>query len=160
MVATFWATSGKRLATFVSTFLAALKTVLSNNGHLHVRYLDARYSAIFTLKGLVQRSACLSQDLGVGYSNAIFFNVGPPKEDIFFTTFYGLYFSHLHITYYKLPLRAASMYCFHLLFCTCNGLDVNLNRASIMPKSVLRYELDKGQYFGLETSFTQSCFPK
>ena len=26
-----------------------------------------------------------------------------------------------------------------------------------MPKSVLRYELDKSQYLGLETSFTQSC---
>ena len=28
-----------------------------------------------------------------------------------------------------------------------------------MPKSVLCYELDKGQYFDPETSFTQSCFP-
>ena len=28
-----------------------------------------------------------------------------------------------------------------------------------MPKSVLPYELDKGQYFDPETSFTQSCFP-
>ena len=28
-----------------------------------------------------------------------------------------------------------------------------------MPKSVLRYELDKGQYFDPETSYTQSCFP-
>ena len=28
-----------------------------------------------------------------------------------------------------------------------------------MPKSVLCYELDKDQYFDLETSFTQSCFP-
>ena len=28
--------------------------------------------------------------------NWIFFYVGPLKEDIFLTTFYGLYFSHLH----------------------------------------------------------------
>ena len=30
----------------------------------------------------------------------VFFNVGPHMEDIFLTTFYGLYFSH-HYTYYK-----------------------------------------------------------
>ena len=28
-----------------------------------------------------------------------------------------------------------------------------------MPKSVLRYELDKSQYLVLETSFNQSFFP-
>ena len=28
-----------------------------------------------------------------------------------------------------------------------------------MPKSVLCYFLDKGQYFNLESVFTQSCFP-
>ena len=42
----------------------------------------------------------------------------------------------------------------------CNGLDVGMNRTSSVPKSVLRYVLDKGQYFYLETSFTQSCFQK
>ena len=39
----------------------------------------------------------------------------------------------------------------------CNGLNVKLNRTSSMSKSVLSYELDKGQYLGLETPFTQSC---
>ena len=34
-----------------------------------------------------------------------------------------------------------------------------MNRTSSAPKSVLRYVLDKGQYFNLETSFTQSCSP-
>ena len=33
-----------------------------------------------------------------------------------------------------------------------------MNKTSSMPKSILRYELDKGQYFDLETTFTQSCF--
>ena len=28
----------------------------------------------------------------------IFYNVGPPKESIFLTTIYGLYFSHDYIT--------------------------------------------------------------
>ena len=28
-----------------------------------------------------------------------------------------------------------------------------------MPKSVLYYVLDKGQYFDLESVFTHSCFP-
>ena len=28
-----------------------------------------------------------------------------------------------------------------------------------MPKSVLRYDMGKGQYFDLETSFTQFSFP-
>ena len=28
-----------------------------------------------------------------------------------------------------------------------------------MPKSVLCYELNKGQYFDPEISFNQSCFP-
>ena len=37
----------------------------------------------------------------------LYFNVGPPQEDIFLTAFYGLYFSH-HYTYseflpYKRP---------------------------------------------------------
>ena len=32
------------------------------------------------------------------------------------------------------------------------------NRTSGKPKSVLRYELDKGHYLDPETSFTQSCF--
>ena len=41
----------------------------------------------------------------------------------------------------------------------CNGLNVEMNRTSSNPKSVLGYVLDKGQYFHLETSFTQSCFP-
>ena len=40
----------------------------------------------------------------------------------------------------------------------CNGLG-KLNRTFGMPKSVLIYVLDKGQYFDLETVFTQSCFP-
>ena len=30
---------------------------------------------------------------------SIFFYVGPPKEDIFLTTFYGLYFSHHMVTF-------------------------------------------------------------
>ena len=35
-----------------------------------------------------------------------FFNVGPPKESIFLTTFYGLYFSHhLHI-YRQSPVKS------------------------------------------------------
>ena len=34
-----------------------------------------------------------------------------------------------------------------------------MNRTSNMPKSFLRYELDKGQYSDVETSFTQSSFP-
>ena len=34
-----------------------------------------------------------------------------------------------------------------------------IKKTSSLPKSVLRYVLDKGQYFDLETSFTQSCFP-
>ena len=39
----------------------------------------------------------------------------------------------------------------------CNGLNVNLNRTSSVPKSVLRYELDKGQ----DRNFFQSIlFPK
>ena len=29
-----------------------------------------------------------------------------------------------------------------------------------MQKSVLRYELDNGQYFDPETSFTKYCYPK
>ena len=33
-----------------------------------------------------------------------FFNVGPPKEDIFLTTFYSLYFNQ-HGTYYRLQFR-------------------------------------------------------
>ena len=33
-----------------------------------------------------------------------------------------------------------------------------MNSTSSVPKSVLRYELDKG-YFNPETSFTQLCFP-
>ena len=44
-----------------------------------------------------------------------FFYVDPPKEDIFLTTFYGLYFSLSYtITYYELTAgasEAASMYC-------------------------------------------------
>ena len=40
----------------------------------------------------------------------------------------------------------------------CNGFDV-MNRTSRVPKSVLRYVLDKGPYFDLETVFIQSCFP-
>ena len=47
-------------------------------------------------------------------SSNTFFIVVPPKEDIFLTTFYGLYFSLSYtITYYKFPagpLRAASIY--------------------------------------------------
>ena len=49
------------------------------------------------------------------HPKVIFFNVGPLKEDIFLSTFYGLHFSHLTHTYYKLPagpLRAA----FHIIF--------------------------------------------
>ena len=34
-----------------------------------------------------------------------------------------------------------------------------MNRTSRVPKSVLRYVLDKSQYFNLESVFTQSCFP-
>ena len=41
----------------------------------------------------------------------------------------------------------------------CNRLYVNEQDLHRMPKSVLRYDLDKGQYFDLETSSTQSCFP-
>ena len=46
-----------------------------------------------------------------------FFYVGPPKDGIFLTTIYGLYFSHhlqitLQITILHVgPLWAASMYC-------------------------------------------------
>ena len=29
----------------------------------------------------------------------VFLKVGPPKEDIFWTTFYGLYFNHHYITF-------------------------------------------------------------
>ena len=36
---------------------------------------------------------------------------------------------------------------------------MSMNRMSSVAKSVLRYVLDKGQYFDLETSFTQSSFP-
>ena len=35
-----------------------------------------------------------------------------------------------------------------------------MHRTSSVPKSVLCFELDKGQYFDLETSSTQSCFQK
>ena len=41
----------------------------------------------------------------------------------------------------------------------CNGLYVKKNRTSSMPKSVLCYVLDKGQYFDPETYFAQSCYP-
>ena len=38
---------------------------------------------------------------------------------------------------------------------TINVTDTMLiNRTSSVPKSVLHYELDKGQYFNLETSIT------
>ena len=62
----------------------------------------------------------------------LFFNAGSPKEDIFLTSIYGLYFSHhhTHITNYNLPHagpRAAFMYCIYtclsyfwvlVMFCT------------------------------------------
>ena len=50
----------------------------------------------------------------------LFFNVGPPKEDIFLTTFYSLYFSFSDYTCYNSsgPLRAASMYCINS--CPCD----------------------------------------
>ena len=49
----------------------------------------------------------------------VFFYVGPPKKEIYLTTFYGLYFSS-DFTCYKLPsesLRAASMYCIPPVLC-------------------------------------------
>ena len=55
-----------------------------------------------------------------------FFNVGPPKESIFLTTVYGLYFSHQSYTlHYKLqlfyagPLWAAFMSASTPIFLTC-----------------------------------------
>ena len=39
----------------------------------------------------------------------------------------------------------------------CNGSDVELNRTTSMPKSVLHYVLDKGQNFNLE-SFLKPIF--
>ncbi len=68
----------------------------------------------------------------------IFFNVGPPKESMFLTNFYGLYFSH-HYTCYKSQffhdidhLWAASMYCIYtclsdlwvLIFICCTSVFV------------------------------------
>jgi hypothetical protein len=71
----------------------------------------------------------------------VFFYVGPPKESIFLTTFYGLYFSHeLHmlqitILYHDIDhLWAAFVYCINtclsdlwvlificwLYFCLCD----------------------------------------
>ena len=40
----------------------------------------------------------------------------------------------------------------------CSRLG-ELNRTSSLSKSVLRYVLDKGQCFNLESVFTQSCLP-
>ena len=59
--------------------------------------------------GFLRHTNPLSEDA----DEADFFNVGPPKESIFLTTIYGLYFSHhyTHITNYNLshfgPLWAA-----------------------------------------------------
>ena len=52
------------------------------------------------------------------FSSVQFFYVGPFEEDIFLTTFYGLYFNQQAHIFYRLqffvgPLRAASMYCFN-----------------------------------------------
>ena len=47
---------------------------------------------------------------------SIFFNVGPHKEDIFLTTFYGLYFNHqLHIYFTDYNSCWAFECSFHLL---------------------------------------------
>ena len=40
-----------------------------------------------------------------------------------------------------------------------NGLT-GINRTSSMPKSILRYVLDKGQYFNLESWLYPILFPK
>ena len=51
---------------------------------------------------LLYTSLCIFICYTINVKNVfVFFKVGPPKEDIFLTTFYGLYFSH-HYTYDKL----------------------------------------------------------
>ena len=64
--------------------------------------------------------------------NSIFLKVGPFKEDIFLTTFYGLYFIH-HYTYYKLqsfshvgPLWAAFMCGYSSCLYFCFNVTLNL----------------------------------
>ena len=58
-----------------------------------------------TLKGLRSQVRIPARNYEIENSEVeILFYVGSPKEDIFLTTFYGLYFSHhfTHITNYNL----------------------------------------------------------
>ena len=48
---------------------------------------------------------------------SFFFNVGPPLEKIFLTTFYGLYFSH-HYIYYTLQIMPDLLCGQFYMYCT------------------------------------------
>ena len=84
--------------------------------------------------------------------NNTFFNVGPPKEDIFFDHFlWSIFHSVLHITDYKLPvgpLRAAFMYCFN----SCH-LDLWVLFRLLSPC----YVLDFSFLFRATTQHTMPC---
>ena len=100
------------------------------------------------------------------HSNIYFFNVGPPKQDIFLTTFYGIYFSH-HYTYFKLQsfICWTSVASFHVLFppymrvnCSIYMVPWYLNWNKLIPTlSNLEWDLNLGPkacHISVERYFT------
>ena len=73
----------------------------------------------------------------------------------YFCTFFIDYKIYLRFRFEwrRFAIQRGSEYLPH----KCNGSDVELNRTTSMPKSVLHYVLDKGQNFNLE-SFLKPIF--